>query len=229
MDAARKAVPAADHGALADRRGAPQAGRPLPAAARPVHRPGGRTARTGRARPTSGTPNSTASSPRACWPGCPNSTAPCWRCATWTTARCRECAELIGRTVHATEALLVRARRAFRSHYPEPEGGRPMNNSHDPLTVLHGDDLPVQPDPAFAARLRARLESALSLPESNRRSRHEWHRYRHRRTERPPPSPTCADAPRPAALPYLAVGRRARGHRLVRRRVGRRRSSASRS
>ena len=38
-----------------------------------------------------------------------------------------------------------------------------MNNSHDPLTVLHGDELPVQPDPAFAARLRARLESAVSL------------------------------------------------------------------
>lgn len=30
-----------------------------------------------------------------------------------------ECAELIGRTLHATEALLVRARRAFRDHYPE--------------------------------------------------------------------------------------------------------------
>lgn len=30
-----------------------------------------------------------------------------------------ECAELIGRTVHATEALLVRARRAFRAQYPE--------------------------------------------------------------------------------------------------------------
>jgi RNA polymerase sigma-70 factor (ECF subfamily) len=30
-----------------------------------------------------------------------------------------ECAELIGRTVHATEALLVRARRAFRQEYPE--------------------------------------------------------------------------------------------------------------
>ncbi len=30
-----------------------------------------------------------------------------------------ECADLIGRTVHATEALLVRARRAFRSQYPE--------------------------------------------------------------------------------------------------------------
>ena len=34
-----------------------------------------------------------------------------------------ECAELIGRTVHATEALLVRARRAFKKQYPEPEGG----------------------------------------------------------------------------------------------------------
>lgn len=34
-----------------------------------------------------------------------------------------ECAELIGRTVHATEALLVRARRAFSTHYPE--GGTP--------------------------------------------------------------------------------------------------------
>jgi RNA polymerase sigma-70 factor (ECF subfamily) len=35
-----------------------------------------------------------------------------------------ECAELIGRTLHATEALLVRARRAFKQQYPEPEGGR---------------------------------------------------------------------------------------------------------
>jgi RNA polymerase sigma-70 factor (ECF subfamily) len=30
-----------------------------------------------------------------------------------------ECAELIGRTVHATETLLVRARRAFRTEYQE--------------------------------------------------------------------------------------------------------------
>ena len=29
-----------------------------------------------------------------------------------------QCAQLIGRTVHATEALLVRARRAFRQEYP---------------------------------------------------------------------------------------------------------------
>src|SRR4051794_40710723 len=39
-------------------------------------------------RPTTGTPRWTASSPRACWPDCPNSTARCWRCGTWTTARC---------------------------------------------------------------------------------------------------------------------------------------------
>ncbi len=36
-----------------------------------------------------------------------------------------ECAELIGRTVRATEALLVRARRAFRAQYPQPAGGTP--------------------------------------------------------------------------------------------------------
>src|SRR4051812_29618799 len=34
-----------------------------------------------------------------------------------------QCAALIGRTVHATEALLVRARRAFRQEYPDSEGG----------------------------------------------------------------------------------------------------------
>ena len=37
-------------------------------------------------------------------------------------------------------------------------------NNQDPLAVLHGDEVPVAPDPAFAARLRARLESALTLP-----------------------------------------------------------------
>ena len=39
-----------------------------------------------------------------------------------------------------------------------------MNDSHDPLTALFGEDLPVTPDPVFAARLRPRLEAALSLP-----------------------------------------------------------------
>ena len=35
-----------------------------------------------------------------------------------------EVAHLLGRTVHATEALLVRARSAFRAAYREKEGGR---------------------------------------------------------------------------------------------------------
>ncbi|MDT5371469.1 MAG: polymerase sigma-70 factor, subfamily [Mycobacterium sp.] len=35
-----------------------------------------------------------------------------------------ECADLIGRTVHATEALLVRARRSFRDHYEDPGARR---------------------------------------------------------------------------------------------------------
>jgi uncharacterized glyoxalase superfamily protein PhnB len=64
--------------------------------------------------------------------------------------------------------------------------------------VLHADDLPVQPDPAFAAQLRRRLESALSL-----------------RTEGVVMSGTAAAiseltedpaaTPRGAALPYLCV------------------------
>ena len=78
------------------------------------------------------------------------------------------------------------------------------DNSHDPLTVLHGDELPVQPDPAFAARLRARLESALSLPNRTRRSCHEWHRYRHRRTERARREPV---APRPRGPPRCPTSR----------------------
>lgn len=40
-----------------------------------------------------------------------------------------------------------------------------MNADYDPFTVLHlHDEPPVAPDPEFAARLRARLEAALTLP-----------------------------------------------------------------
>jgi uncharacterized glyoxalase superfamily protein PhnB len=77
-----------------------------------------------------------------------------------------------------------------------------MNNSHDPLTVLHGDELSVQPDPAFAARLRARLESALSLP--NRTGGVVMSGTDTAIAELN--EPTVAPAPpRPAALPYLSV------------------------
>lgn len=72
---------------------------------------------------------------------------------------------------------------------------------HDPLTVLRGDDLPVQPDPAFAAALRARLESALRLP-------HRTGGIEMSGTDTAIADLTTAappQAPRPAALPYLAV------------------------
>ena len=39
-------------------------------------------------------------------------------------------------------------------------------NNHDPLTVLHGGELPVVPDPEFAARLRARLEAGANIFEA---------------------------------------------------------------
>ena len=79
-----------------------------------------------------------------------------------------------------------------------------MNNTHDPLTVLHGDELPVQPDPAFAARLRARLESALSLP--NRTQGVVMSGTDTTIAELTDPAATVPSAPpRPAALPYLAV------------------------
>lgn len=79
-----------------------------------------------------------------------------------------------------------------------------MNNTHDPLSVLHGDDLPVQPDPAFAARLRARLESAVSLP--NRTQGVDMSGTDTAIAELTDPTgATAVEPPRPAALPYLSV------------------------
>lgn len=68
----------------------------------------------------------------------------------------------------------------------------------DPLSVLHANSLPVQPNPGFAARLRRRLEAVLSMPEEPRKGI---------------VMSTSAEAlaglteatPRPAALPYLSV------------------------
>jgi uncharacterized glyoxalase superfamily protein PhnB len=81
-----------------------------------------------------------------------------------------------------------------------------VNNSHDPLTVLHGDDLPVQPDPAFAARLRARLETALSLPNRTGGVDMSGTDTALAELNQPTTSTTAtATPPRSAALPYLAV------------------------
>ncbi|HKV20639.1 MAG TPA: VOC family protein, partial [Mycobacterium sp.] len=76
-----------------------------------------------------------------------------------------------------------------------------MNNNVDPLSVLHGDDLPIAPDPAFAAQLRARLESALSLP--NRTGGVDMSGTDTALAELN--QPTAAAPPRSAAVPYLAV------------------------
>lgn len=71
-----------------------------------------------------------------------------------------------------------------------------MTSSADPFDVLRADDLPAAPDPEFAARLRARLESALSLPEGVEMSG----------TAQAIAELTTPQAPsRPAAVPYLAV------------------------
>jgi uncharacterized glyoxalase superfamily protein PhnB len=82
------------------------------------------------------------------------------------------------------------------------------NNSHDPLTALHGDELPVQPDSAFAERLRARLESALSFFEAqpNRTEGVDMSGTDTAIAELTEPTAApAATHPRPAALPYLSV------------------------
>jgi predicted enzyme related to lactoylglutathione lyase len=75
-----------------------------------------------------------------------------------------------------------------------------QHNSHDPLTVLAGGELPVPPDPVFAARLRARLEAALTLPKGIDMSGTDT-----AIAELNTPAAAATELPRPAALPYLAV------------------------
>jgi uncharacterized glyoxalase superfamily protein PhnB len=79
------------------------------------------------------------------------------------------------------------------------------HNSHDPLSALHGGDLPVAPDPEFAAQLRARLESALALP--NRTEGVDMSGTDTAIAELIEPTATAivAAQPRGAAIPYLAV------------------------
>ena len=76
-----------------------------------------------------------------------------------------------------------------------------QHNHADPLTVLRADDLPIQPDPAFAAQLRSRLQSALSLP--TRSEGVVMSGTDQAIAELTEPAATAP--PRPAALPYLAV------------------------
>jgi predicted enzyme related to lactoylglutathione lyase len=79
-----------------------------------------------------------------------------------------------------------------------------MSRQHDPLDVLHTDDLPVQPDPGFAARLRARLEAALSLPSGTEGV--VMSGTTAALSELTEPSAHAVSAvPRAAAIPYLCV------------------------
>jgi predicted enzyme related to lactoylglutathione lyase len=67
----------------------------------------------------------------------------------------------------------------------------------DPLDALRAPVTPADPDPAFAARLRARLERALGLPEGVAVTETTL-----TLAEREPPAPA---EDRGAAIPYLAV------------------------
>jgi len=77
-----------------------------------------------------------------------------------------------------------------------------VTNSHDPLTVLNGIDQPVSPDPAFAARLRARLESALTLPERTQGVDMSGTETAIAELNEPP---AATASPRSAVVPYLTV------------------------
>jgi uncharacterized glyoxalase superfamily protein PhnB len=83
------------------------------------------------------------------------------------------------------------------------------HNSHDPLSVLHGGDLPLAPDPEFAAQLRARLESGVNIFEAqpNRTEGVDMSGTDTAIVELNQPTATAivAAQPRAAAIPYLAV------------------------
>ncbi|GAC1643409.1 MAG: VOC family protein [Mycobacterium sp.] len=79
---------------------------------------------------------------------------------------------------------------------------------NDPLSVLHGDELPVQPDPAFAAHLRTRLETAATFFETQpNRTRGVFMSGTDTAIAElnQPTAEVTSALPRPAALPYLTV------------------------
>ncbi len=69
----------------------------------------------------------------------------------------------------------------------------------DPFDALRAPVEPVEPDANFAARLRARLERALDLPEGA-------HMPRTAVPEPTSPNPTHSDSGTAGVVPYLAVG-----------------------
>ena len=90
----------------------------------------------------------------------------------------RQVADLMDRTEHATEALLVRARRAFRTAYDHPPDNPHARNDRRRPAMLSRTapptprsrrcappTTPIEPDPEFRASLRRRLDAAAGRPE----------------------------------------------------------------
>jgi predicted enzyme related to lactoylglutathione lyase len=80
-----------------------------------------------------------------------------------------------------------------------------VSDDRDPLSVLRGGDLPVTPDPEFAARLRSRLESALALPNRTEGVVMSGTDTVIAELNEPTTTETVPTVPRSAALPYLTV------------------------
>ena len=102
---------------------------------------------------TRGTPTSTCSPPATPSSGSAPTTARRSRCATSTACRVPEVADVLGRTVHATEALLVRARRAFRDVY-ETGSRRCGRDERSVRAAPRRTTSRPAPTPRFVARLR---------------------------------------------------------------------------
>ena len=79
----------------------------------------------------------------------------------------------------------------------------------DPLDVLRTGDLPVAPDPGFAARLRTRLEAAANVfeqqPDRTQGVTMSGTDTALAELAASSPRPAATSSPRPAAVPYLAV------------------------
>src|SRR5665213_30464 len=98
--------------------------------------------------------------PATFWPTWPLTTGPLSPCATSTT--CRYPTSLSFCSGRCTAPKPCSDGPGPPSDVPMPPRTTPMP---DPFEALRRHDGPVDPDPTFAARLRARVERALSLPE----------------------------------------------------------------
>ena len=153
--------------------------------------------------PTRGTCSSTRWSPTGPWPTWRPSTGARSPCATSTGSPSARSASCLGRTEGATEALLVRAKAAFRARYEgdadDARGGGAMT---DPFDALSTPVEPQTPRPAFARALRARVVAELGLDPTDALPTIDLPtRSRPMSTTTAPATPAIATA----LVPYLAI------------------------